>query len=173
MDQLLVEEIVKAARKAFLELFKNGEQYYYCTLVTTGEGLVPLVSAWSYEALTRANIKQPTPRFTQYLKWSYSDSPYFNFGAKYFTKVKEIISSRPYIEELDTRQWETELILRLSAMEKAMKILDEEGVFQKNQPREMVCILAELVPPAKINTEIALRLNDPQHIGDWLKEAAE
>jgi hypothetical protein len=58
-------------------------------------------------------------------------------------------------------------------MEKAMKILDEEGVFQKNQPREMVCILAELVLPAKINTEIALRLNDPQHIGDWLKEAAE
>ena len=34
--QPLGDAIFEAAKKAFLKLFENGEQYYYCVLLTTG-----------------------------------------------------------------------------------------------------------------------------------------
>ncbi|CAK7065445.1 MAG: hypothetical protein MESAZ_01852 [Saezia sanguinis] len=57
--ELLTAEIVKAAGKAFRELFENGESYYYCTLITTGEALAPTVSAWTWEALAHHAAKPP------------------------------------------------------------------------------------------------------------------
>lgn len=37
--------IFEAAKKAFLKLFENGEHYYYCVLLTTGEALPPCIAA--------------------------------------------------------------------------------------------------------------------------------
>ncbi|WP_155593896.1 DUF4303 domain-containing protein [Lysinibacillus cavernae] len=59
---------------------------------------------------------------------------------------------------------EQELPLRLKAMELAMKKLDEEGLFALNQARNSVCILVEVMPPEKINTNIAFRLNNRSSI---------
>lgn len=56
-----------------------------------------------------------------------------------------------------------------------MKQLDKEGLFNKNQQREHVCVLAEVMPPETINTEIAKRLNniDSKAMKEWLEEIAE
>lgn len=65
--------------------------------------------------------------------------------------------------------------LRLEAMELAMRLLDAEGLFALNQPREDVCVLAEVMPPDEGNTDIALRLNRAEFpaMQAWLAEAAE
>lgn len=77
--------------------------------------------------------------------------------------------------ELENDDWNRELDVRLNAMELAMKMLDDEGVFALNQPRESVCVLVEVMPPDEINTEIALRLNRAESpaMQAWLAEAAE
>ena len=53
----LTAAITEAARMAFQKLFNNGEHFYYCVLLTTGEGLAPIISAWSWEALDRVSQK--------------------------------------------------------------------------------------------------------------------
>lgn len=65
--------------------------------------------------------------------------------------------------------------MRLGAIELAMRMLDAEGLFALNQPREDVCVLAEVMPPDEGNTEIALRLNraEAPAMRAWLAEAAE
>lgn len=156
----LTEAILIAAKKSFLSLFENDEQYYYCTLLTTGEGPFPVISAWSYEALQRETCQASDPQEEKELiKWSYADSPYYNYGENNFEIVKAILSERPNIDELEIEEWDRELGLRLLSMELAMKKIDEDGVFSLNQPRESVLIVAELMTPDKINAEIASRLN--------------
>lgn len=170
----LSSEIEKAATLTFQELFKNGEKYYYCTLVTTGEGHPPLVSAWSWEALEReANKNENLEDYKSTIKWSYSDSPYFNVGEDNFKIVKKLLANRPSIDDLDEHHWTIELRARLKAMEFAMKKIDDKGLFTINQPRSEICILAEIMPPETLNTEIAIRLNSSESIKDWLNEACE
>lgn len=170
----LSTEIEKAATLTFQELFKNGEKYYYCTLVTTGDGHPPLVSAWSWEALEReAKKNESFENYRSIVKWSYSDSPYFNVGEDNFKIVKKLLSSRPSIDDLDQHYWTVELRARLEAMEFAMKQIDAKGLFSVNQPRGEICILAEIMPPETLNTEIAIRLNSSESIKDWLNEASE
>lgn len=174
--EILIDEIVNASRNAFLELFTNGEKYYYLSLITTEEGFPPVISAWSWEALNREFIryaKSDRDHYINDIKWSYADSPYFNFGERYFDKVKSIFNERPSIINLDCLNWESELLIRVKCMEIAMKRLDGEGIFEMNQLRKDVCILVEIMPPQTITTEIALRLNDPINIKDWLNQAAE
>ena len=43
--QTLGDAIFEAAQKAFLKLFENGEHYYYCVLLTTGEALPPCIAS--------------------------------------------------------------------------------------------------------------------------------
>ncbi|WP_342441950.1 DUF4303 domain-containing protein [Lysinibacillus sp. FSL K6-0057] len=177
MEQL-ADVIVCAARKTFLDLFKNGERYYYCTLCTTGEGHAPSVSAWSWEALERQAAKQTNSNISErasLIKWSYADSPYYCYGEENFSNVRQCFNKRPYIYTLEGEAWQQELALRLAAMELAMKKLDEEGLFALNQTRDSVCILVEVMPPEEINTEIALRLNHQSStaLQQWLLEAAE
>jgi Domain of unknown function (DUF4303) len=170
----LSTEIERAATLTFQELFKNGENYYYCTLVTTGEGHLPLVSAWSWEALEREAKKNETiENYKSIVKWSYSDSPYFNIGEDNFKTVKKLLSERPSIGDLDEHLWNIELRTRLEAMELAMKQMDNNGLFTANQARSEICILAEIMPPDRLNTEIAIRLNNSESIKDWLREASE
>lgn len=56
-----------------------------------------------------------------------------------------------------------------------MHKLDEEGVFSKNQERNNMVVLAEIMPPEESNTKRAYRLNSIKNemFQKWLKEAAE
>ncbi|MDO7906241.1 DUF4303 domain-containing protein [Paenibacillus sp. JX-17] len=97
------------------------------------------------------------------------------YGDENFDGIKQGFAERPSIAELEADEWNCEFELRLKAMELAMEMLDDEGIFALNQPRESVCILVEVMPPDKINTEIALRLNHKESpaMQAWLAEAAE
>ena len=64
--QPLGDAIFEAAQKAFLKLFENGEHYYYCVLLTTGEALPPCIAAWSEEALEDSELLIITPENKQY-----------------------------------------------------------------------------------------------------------
>lgn len=175
----LTTAIADAARQAFGELFDTvaaGEHFYYCTLVTTDEGLAPVVSAWSREALEREardNVDDPT--FAQMVKWSYADSPYCAFGYdEYFGEVERLLEARPTMDDLEDEDWEAELEFRLEAMTEALAILDREGLFSRNQPRHEVVVNAELMPPDASNAERVLRLNDSTAaVENYLREAAE
>ena len=76
--EILIAAITKAARMAFQKLFSNGEHFYYCALLTTGEGFAPVISAWSWEALARVT-QLNSETYAQSIKWSYADSPYYAF----------------------------------------------------------------------------------------------
>jgi len=177
----LAIDIADAARTSFRTLFENDERYYYCTLYTTGEGHAPSISAWSWEALERESTRQgdesdsPGSTIAELIKWSYADSPYCCFGDENFANVKQRFIERPFIADLENDEGNREFDLRLKAMELAMKMLDDEGLFALNQMRESVCVLVEVVPPNEINTEIALRLNQAESpaMQVWLAEAAE
>jgi len=179
--EALAAEIARAARMSFRTLFENGERFYYCTLFTTEEGHAPSISAWSWEALEREAVRQgvgsdtPESTITELIKWSYADSPYCCFRDENFDNVKQLFMERPPIPELEDDERNRELELRLKAIELAMRMLDDEGVFALNQLRESVCVLVEVMPPDEINTEIALRLNraDSSAMQAWLAEAAE
>ncbi|RPK18284.1 hypothetical protein EDO6_02651 [Paenibacillus xylanexedens] len=97
------------------------------------------------------------------------------FGDDHFDGVKQRYNKRPFIAEMESDDWNRELDVRLNAMELAMKMLNDKGIFALNQRRESVCVLVEVIPPDEINTEIALRLNREESpvMQAWLAEAAE
>ncbi len=117
----------------------------------------------------------PGSTIAELIKWSYADSPYCCYEDEDLDDVKQLFMERPSIAELEADEWNREFDSRLKAMELAMKMLDDEGVFALNQPRESVCVLVENMPPDEINTEIALRLNRAESpaMQAWLAEAAE
>lgn len=98
-------------------------------MVTTGEGLCPIISAWSYKALEReANKEDDVEEAKFYLKWSYCETPYFAYGEEYFEDVNKVFLER--METLTTRkQTEKEVRLRINAMERVMHNLDMDGMF--------------------------------------------
>lgn len=171
--EILIAAITKAARMAFQKLFSNGEHFYYCALLTTGEGFAPVISAWSWEALGRV-IQSNSETYAQSIKWSYADSPYYAFGYdEYFSDVKHLFEHRANIDSLNDEDWGKELDVRLTAMVKAMSILDKEGLFAQNQSRKSILINVELMPPDASNVQRALELNNSEDIEEYLQEAAE
>lgn len=168
--------IESAARNAFLSLFSfHLGDYYYCSLITTGEAHAPIVSAWSWQALDSAvRNTQRSSEEAHLLKWSYSDSPFFRYGWEYFAQVREVFDERPRINALMTDvEWEKEYNFRLSAIENAMATLDAEGIFGTGDRRDRVVILVEVVPPDRTNVDRAIRLNPLAALREWLAEAAE
>jgi len=171
--EILTAAITKAARSAFQKLFYNGEHFYYCVLLTTGEGLAPIISAWSWEALDRVSQKY-SKTYAQDVKWSYADSPYYAFGDnEYFSDIKRLFGHRANIDSLSDEDWEKELNFRLMVMVEAMSILDSQGLFEQNQSRKNILINVELMPPDTSNIQRALELNNPEDIEEYLQEAAE
>ncbi len=169
--QPLGDAIFEAAKKAFLKLFENGEHYYYCVLLTTGEALPPCIAAWSVEALERFVNENAIPEEEiPYYKYSFADSPYYAFGYdEYFQQVVQLFEQRDsLIDYNNEEQWNEEYNLRLAAMVYAMKKLDETGIFALNQPREQVYINVELMPPDDTDIERALSLNNSEDIKEWL-----
>ena len=96
IDEKLVEIIQSATENALIKLFEeHDESFYYCSLITTGEGLCPIISAWSMEALERvANESGDVEEAKYYLKWSYSETPYFAYGEEFFEDVKNVFIDR-------------------------------------------------------------------------------
>lgn len=172
----LTEAIVKAARKAISKLFSEYlENFYYCSLITNEEGSSPILVAWSKEALERVLLEENDPENALLeIKWSYADSPYFAYGEEYFDKVKKLFSDRPNMRyEMSGHDWNNELQVRIEAMEKAMRQLDNEGLFGRGDERLDIVINAEIMPPDNDNTKRGLRLNPIEALTDWLVEAAE
>jgi len=95
-DEMLVELIQNATQNALSKLFReHKEKFYYCSLITTGEGLCPIISAWSNEALERvANEEDDVAEAKFYLKWSYDETPYFAYGEEYFQDVNKVFLQR-------------------------------------------------------------------------------
>lgn len=166
-------EIVKAVKKILSDLLANGEHYYYITLVTDGLANTPCVSAWSLEALEREQKKDAEN--AEMIKWSYADSPYCGWKQEYFKKVDKLLCGRENISMLDDEDFEREYELRISAMEEAMKELDCQGIFMRNQERKNVLVLVEVMPPDSTNTSRAYEMNDSNTpiFAEWLEEAAE
>jgi len=154
-------------------LFENKERYYYCTLITTGGGFSPFLSAWSWEALKRESKKLANHEDVDFIKWSYADSPYMCYGEEHFRKVDKLFANLPSVYSLPDEEWKAQFDFRLIAMELAMKRVDLENIFELNQPRKDVYINVEIMPPDSTNTERALRLNKAEDIAKWLEEMAE
>ncbi|POP40410.1 hypothetical protein CHU32_27570 [Superficieibacter electus] len=173
-EELLIE-VEKAANIAFCELLKNEEHFYYCSLITTGEALSPSIAAWSHEALVRYLIENNyNEGDAKFIRWSYAESPYFNFGIDYFEHVNRLFSLRPKMDyKVSKSDWDVEFNIRLKIMETAMKHLDEEGVFGAGDSRNNIIINVEVMPPDYRNTLRAMRLNPPEALSQWLVEAAE
>lgn len=174
VDKALVEIIEEAAEKAIGELFQeHKENFYYCSLITTGEALCPVISAWSEEALEAMLQKEEDPKEArEYLKWSYGETPYFAYKEEYFEKVKRVFQERMKALE-DEEDIDEEIELRLNSMEKAMSNLDKKGLFGTGEQRLGIVINAEVMPPDYTNTERALRLNPKEALTEWLEEIAE
>jgi hypothetical protein len=173
----LTSAIAGATRTAVTALFReHAENFYYLSLITTGEGHPPSLAAWSSEALERVAAAQSHPRQAiEQLRWSYADSPYCCFGYEdYFGPVRDIFARRPRMDYAGSDdEWEEELAVRLQAMEDALALLDDEGIFGRGSAREALVINVEVMPPDASNTERARRLNPPAALERWLREAAE
>lgn len=169
----LTNRLEKIAEKSLRELFeKNKEEFYYCSLITDGEGHCPIISAWSYEALERVTSLIESEEVKEEYKWSYADSPYFEYGSKYFEELQN--DWEEHLEaELDDDEFDEEIEARIDMMEEVMKRLDEKGMFGKGKKRLGIVINAEFMPPEYSNTERAIRLNPKEAIEEWLEEVAE
>jgi hypothetical protein len=170
----LAEKIADAARKAFLKLFENKENYYYCVLLTTGEALPPYVSAWSKEALNAAIKKDGlSQRDACRLKYSPVESPYSVYGwDEYFGDVvEEFNENRPDMDYENETNWDAEFKTRFDAMTTAMKILDKEGLFSLNQQRDGVLVNVEILGDDQADFVDTARLlgNSERVIQDYIK----
>lgn len=173
-DEELVQVIQIATENALLKLFEEyKEKFYYCSLITTGEGLCPIISAWSYEALERvASEYDDVEEAKYYLKWSYSETPYLAYGEEFYQDVKSIFIDR--MNKLKTvEEKQREIQLRINSMENVMHNLDMKGMFGQGKERLNIVINAEFMPPDYTNTERALRLNPREALIEWLEEIAE
>ena len=172
----LCEAIVAATRKAVKQLFvEHPGEYYYLTLVTSGEAYSPVVAAWSKEALSAAMARPQGGSDPDDLKWSYADSPYYCYGKEHFSRVEELFNARPQIDSVEDVAWLAEYELRLRAMEAALAQLDRQGLFGERKDRGGMLINVEVAPPDLSNTLRACRLN-PQNgrsFREWIEEAAE
>ncbi len=144
----------EATRRAVGELFGQypEHRFYYLTLTTTGEVLTPYLSASSYETLT-----------DQDLKWSYADSGFSLFAEHHFDRLRPLFDN------------DRDPVERLAAIERAVRSLDEEGLFSGTRlPRNEMIVTVEVMPPDHTNTARTIRLNPPGPALDtWLTEAAE
>ena len=171
LQEKLTEELTNATREALKLLFKNGECFYYCSLVTTGEGHSPVLTAWSLEALDRiASEDSDFELAKEELKWSYADSPYFAFDEDRFLTFRSDFDDACVQHKLSS---ESRFDFVIDLMENAMSRLDEEGLFGEGEKRLGVVVNAEVMPPDYTNTIRAKRLNPLPALTTWLEEAAE
>ncbi len=168
-DKLLVDELVKAIKCAFTKLFaeKPNERFYYCALVTHNCEGRPFVSAWSEEALKSFLLDNDiSEEEANEYKWAYPESPYVEFGLKYFEAVEKLFSDRPSIfdESLSDEEAETEFQDRLAIMENAIQELDKEGFWGIGEKRDNTIATVVVAEDDVLSVEIARRLNPPRAV---------
>lgn len=168
----ITQALYAAVKSVLTDLYQNHEHYYYITLVSDGGAGTPCISAWSYEALARS---QASDQDKERIKWSYADSPYCCHRQEDFAEVDRLLRERPDIRSLEDAQFDIEYEKRYLAMEEAMRMLDEDGLFAINQTRGEVVVLVETMPPDESNPRRAYRMNhsDSPIFRKWLEEAAE
>ena len=174
IDEKMIDVIQTATEKAILKLFKeHKETFYYCSLITTGEGLCPIISAWSSESLEKtASAYTDIEEAKYYLKWSYAETPYYAYGEEFFIDVKKMFIERMNVLKTSEEK-QREVQIRINSMERVMHNLDEKGIFGHGKQRLGIVINAEFMPPDYTNTERALRLNPQEALVEWLEEIAE
>ena len=177
MTRALSSDILyDSALEAFTSLFSNGEHYYYVSLLIGGDGRRPFISGWSNEALERERrAARQDGECSEWVRWSYADSPYCDFSAESFSEVEALFADYPEIDRLSVDEWDEELRFRLDEMEAAVRRLDDDGIFSVNQERDEILVGVEVVPPDYSNTLRARRLNSEGNraLMRWLREAAE
>lgn len=163
------DAVHRAARAALLDLFREhpDHRFYYCTLVTSGKGYGPALSAWSAEALAAESERQGCAPLD--LKWSYADSPFCCYGEAHLEPVRPLFDARGDLFDLPDDAADAEFEQRLRAMETAVARLDAEGVFGTGADRHRVVATVE-VPSEDGNDERPLRLNPPEAPADWAVE---
>lgn len=171
-DEELAKAVEVATSGAVSELFHSypSHTFYYCALITTGEALAPVMTAWSYEMLKESATSSGEAE--DELKWSYADSPVYCFGERHFDAVKSLFRKRPPVN-VDSGYCALEHASRLAAMELALARVDAQGLFGAGARRNEIYINVEIMPPDFSNVERALRLNPREAIVEWLRDAAE
>lgn len=170
---LLVNKIKNAVTYSVKELFDKqpNEEFYYISLITSGEAHSPIFSAWSYQALSKqANNKEDE----YFIKWSYADSPYTIYKNSFFDEVNRIFKRRD-IRQINEKDSTAEFEFRINAMVNAMQLADKEGIFGIGETRLNLLINVEVMPPDESNVERAIKLNphNSKILPIWLEEAGE
>jgi len=135
----LTDATYHALRNALDELLAThpGHHFYYCALITSGDGVAPGLAVSSKEGLADAVQNAGRgPDVERELKWSYSDSPFYPVGHNYFDRVRALFDARPQPDFADPVAWERERDLRLRAMERAMARADADGIFGHGAKRD-------------------------------------
>ncbi len=163
-NEELIEALAKAARAAFLSLKETTKEHFYFYAFIFDEGLHPYISAWSYEALEKSIIEQQiSDEEKSWWKWDSADSPYAVYGYdEFFGEVSNLLDERAS-KLSDDELYGVEWGVRIDSMEKALKRLDDSGLFGTGKERQRVVINVEQAPPDGDGSEHnrALRLNPP------------
>ena len=163
-DEMMVDILQIAVQNAITSLRTvHNEEFYYFAFIFDA-GLHPYISAWSYEAYEKSVIEnQIKEEEKAWWKWDYADSPYVVYGYdEFFLEASRFLderANRMSKDELYSVEWNA----RISAMEEALKRLDEKGFFGVGDSREHVVINVEVAPPDYNEYERAMRLN-PQSL---------
>lgn len=154
---LLVNEIKIAVTHSVNELFKKhpNEDFYYISLITSGEALSPILSAWSYQELHKLSDNDKEELL---IKWSYADSTYTMYKNNFFQKVEQIFELRD-AENINEKDESVEFDFRINVMVEAMYQVDISGVFGTGDPRLNLLINVEVMPPDETNVIRAKKLN--------------
>ncbi len=159
-DEMMVDILQMAVQNAITSLrtVHNEEFYYYAFIFDAG--LHPYISAWSYEAYEKSIIEnQINEEDNVWWKWNYADSPYVVYGYdEFFHEASKFLDERANKMSKD-ELYDAEWNVRISAMEEALKRLDEKGFFGVGDSREHVIINVEVAPPDYNEYERAMRLN--------------
>lgn len=171
----VVDSLAAAFRAACQDLLgRHQEHFYYITFVVPEGFARPVLSAWSWEALNRRASTAPEMEVAKkMLKWSYADSPYYNFGEGKLKSIEKYFKAGAQLYDLNAAELEKEVNYRVDSVEAAVKRLDSEGVFGTGKARNRIAVLVEVMPPDHSNTRRGIRLNPPEAIANWLSEAAE
>lgn len=171
---ILVNEINIAVTYSVKELFNNhtNEDFYYISLITSGEAHLPILSAWSYQKLHK--LSNYDDQEAHFIKWSYADSPYTMYKNKFFHNVEKILESRD-IKNMNERDLNSEFDFRINAMVDAMHQADMNGVFGLGESRLNLLINVEVMPPDITNVIRAKKLNpkNSKILPIWIEEAGE
>lgn len=170
----LVNEIKIAITYSVKELFDNhpNEDFYYISLITSGEAHSPILSAWSYQELYK--LSENDKEREQLIKWSYADSPYTMYKNDYFHNVEQIFESRD-VEGINEKVLNDEFDFRINAMVTAMQQADTDGVFGSGESRLNLLINVEVMPADETNVIRAKKLNpkNSKILPVWIEEAGE